>query len=413
MQYIHGIPFVNRPDLLELALQSVRPFWPHTLIIDNSDTGLDPSMWPVPIMRPPVPLTFSQSMNLLQHLASERSCDCLLFMHNDAEAGAGTPKRLLAIIEEAIASGQRWGVAFTHYDTLAAFSMAMVHAVGPWDTTLPHYFADNDYYRRVRLAGYEIINTGLEVTHHNDASSTIKSDPRLTFLNSVMFPLYGHYYTTKWGGPPGNETYDWPFNGALSLLFVNSLREQALYRQLASTYETVEGNLLERADDRTTAAQIEALRYFIHVARPQRVLETGTGKSMFGYVLSHLVHRVTLYTFDGDHRCAAGVALLNAVQTNVQAVFTLGDTKQTLPTFDVDGIGLAWIDGGNDEATALNDIQQAMRLGIPFIAVDDARTMPEVAAAIDHALQAHPAYVRLANPFYDHDARGMVYLRRR
>ena len=177
MRYILGIPFVNRPDLLRLAIQSVEPLWPHALIIDNSDTGLDTAMWPVPIVCPPVPLTLSQTMNLLQRLAAERSCDVLLFMHNDAEAGIGTPERLLAIVEEAITSEQRWGVVFTHYDTLAAFSMEMARVVGQWDTTLPQYFADGDYYLRVRLAGYEIINTGLQMIHHSNASSTLKSDP--------------------------------------------------------------------------------------------------------------------------------------------------------------------------------------------------------------------------------------------
>jgi predicted O-methyltransferase YrrM len=412
MRYILGIPFVNRPDLLRLALQSVEPLWSCALLIDNSDTGLDAAMWPVPVVRPPVPLTLSQTMNLLQRLAAERSCDVLLFMHNDAEAGPGTPERLLAIVEEATTSAQHWGVVFTHYDTLAAFSMEMTRVVGQWDTTLPQYFADGDYYLRVRRAGYEIINTGLHVTHHNNASSTLKSDPRRRFLNSVTFPLYERYYTAKWGGLPGNETYDWPFNGALSMVYVNHLREQELFQQLAGSYDTVEGNLLERADEHTTAAQIEALRYAINLARPQGILETGTGKSMFGYVLSHLTQGVTLYTFDGDPRCVTGVELLNTAQTNVRIVLTLGDTKQTLQALDIQDLDLAWIDGGHDETTALSDIRHTMRLGIPLIALDDTRTTPEVACAIDCALHAHPEYVRLANPFYAHDARGIAFLRR-
>jgi hypothetical protein len=377
-----------------MAIQSVEPLWPHTLIIDNSDTGLDTAMWPVPVVRPLVPLMVSQTMNLLQRLAAERSCEVVLFMHNDAEAAVGTPERLLAIIEEAIASKQRWGVVFTHYDILVAYSMEMARVVGQWDTTLPLYFADDDYYRRVRLAGYEFINTGLQVIHHNNGSSTLKSDPRLMFLNNVTFPLYERYYTAKWGGLPGSETYDWPFNGTISMLYVNYLREQKLFHQLAGSYETVEGNLLEQADEHTTAAQIEALRYAINLARPQSILEVGTGKSMFGYILSHLTQGVTLYTFD------------------VRVVLTLGDTKQTLQAVDIRGLDFAWIDGGRDEVTALNDIRHAIRLGSPLIAINDARTIPEVAHAIDCALHAHPEYVRLANPFYAHDARGIIFLRR-
>lgn len=185
------------------------------VIVDNSDRGLDTLAWPVPVKRPPVPLTFSQTMNLLQRLAAERSCDALISMHDDAEAGPGTAERFLAVTEEAVVSRRRWGAALTAYDTLASFSMAMVREVGPWDTTLPQYFADNDYYRRIRLAGYDVIETGLQVTHANSGSSTIKSDSRRMFLNSVTFPLYERYYATKWGGPPGRETYQRPFNGPI------------------------------------------------------------------------------------------------------------------------------------------------------------------------------------------------------
>jgi hypothetical protein len=134
---------------------------------------------------------------------------------------------------------------------------------------------------------------------------------------------------------------------------------------------------------------------------------------MFGYLLSHLTQGVTLYTFDDDPRCAAGVELLNAAQTNVRVVLTLGNTQQTLPALEIHGLGFAWIDGGHDEVTARSDIRQAMRLGIPLIAIDDVRTMPEVADAIDCALHTHPEYSRLANPFYAHDARGIIFLRHR
>ena len=425
MRYLLGIPVVNRPDLLARAVRSAECCWPSTLIVDNSAAGLDPACWPVPILRPPVPLSFSQTMNLLQRLASERYCDALLFMHNDAEAEPGTLESLLAVVDEAVRGGRRWGVAFTHYDTLAAISLTMVPDVGPWDTALPHYFADNDYYRRVRLAGYEILDTGLGVIHHNGASSTIKSDPCRLAQHHVTFPLYESYYTQKWGGRPGQEVYRRPFDrpdsaahdvgqpgGSEPMLFVEHLRHQPLFQELAASFETIEGNLLERADPWTTEAQIETIRYLVQLTQARRVLETGTNKSLFGYVLSHLTHDACLYTFDGDPRCATGVELLNASQRRVRSVFMLGDTKQTLPAFDVPGIDLAWIDGGHDEATALNDLTQAMRLAIPVVAVDDARTIPDISRAIDAALQANPAYRLHPNPFYEHDRRGIVILRR-
>lgn len=220
MKYLFGIPYVNRPDLLRRAVDSVRSLWPHAVILDNSDTaelGRDSASWPIPIRRAAagVPLSFSQSMNHLLALAAESDCAALLFMHNDAEAAEGTPEALLREVERAEAAGRNWGVAFTNYDTLAAIRLKAANRIGPWDTNLPQYFADNDYYRRLRLAGWEAIETKLPVLHHNDASSTIKSDPRRNFLNGVTFPLYAEYYRRKWGGEPGGEKFTQPFDGRL------------------------------------------------------------------------------------------------------------------------------------------------------------------------------------------------------
>ena len=220
MKYILGIPYVNRPDLLRKAVDSVKLFWPDTLVIDNSpqrelNTGrvLPPD---IKIYQPSVPLTFSQTMNLLQILAEEQHCDVFLFMHNDAEAQPGTPEAFLSMIQSLMNDKKKkWGVMFTHYDTLAAFNMEAIRVVGRWDTALPWYFSDNDYYRRLRLAGYEPVDSNLAVVHH--ASSTIKSNESLSLKNSVTFSLYQQYYQTKWGGPTGKEKFQTPFNKATNI----------------------------------------------------------------------------------------------------------------------------------------------------------------------------------------------------
>lgn len=214
MRFLLGIPVVSRIDLLRRALESARAVWPHTVVIDNSVTGLSPNVWPVHVLRAPVPLSFAQTMNWLGRLATERDCDALLFMHDDAEACGDTAERLVAIIDEAERIQRRWGVAFTRYDCLAAFSTRMIREVGEWDTVLPQYFSDCDYYRRVRLAGFELIETGLPVIHVGNGSNTLRSDPQREFLNEITFPLYAAYYARKWGGRPGQEQFDRPFNGA-------------------------------------------------------------------------------------------------------------------------------------------------------------------------------------------------------
>jgi predicted O-methyltransferase YrrM len=404
--HVLGIPFVVGEGLLRRAVDSVAPLWPSTVIIDNSDGGLDAAAWPVDVVRPAVPLSFSQTMNLLQALGRDASCEAVMLLHSDAAPAADAPARLLATLDEASAAGRRWGIAFTAYDAFAAYSAAMIADVGPWDVTLPQYFADIDYYRRVRLAGWEVLETGLPVLH--DASSTIRLDEARGRHNAVTFPLYEQYYAAKWGGAPGRETFERPFDRAL----LEHLRAQPLYRRLRDGFDSVEGNLLEVTDDQTATAQVEALQWAIARAAPRAVLETGTNKGYFGYLLAHITRDVTLHTFDGDPRCERQARILNEGQARVRVRFTLGDTKQTLAAFAEPDIGFAWIDGGHDEATAASDIGHAMRLGVPLIAVDDTLIMGETARAVDSALAAHKGYQRLEHPFAAADSRGIALLAR-
>lgn len=216
MKYLVGIGYVNRIDLLKKAIESIQPFWANTFIMDNSNHRdlRHGESFPtnVKIFEPPVPFTLSQTMNLLHRLGAEQRCDVIMFMHNDAEADAGTAENFLSAIEKMQREGRRWGVAFTNYHTLAAYNMKAIKEVGPWDTVLPHYFSDCDYFTRLRLAGYEQVWTGLNVIHHNNGASTIKSDGNLEHIHNITFPLYQTYYQSKWGGLPGQERFTLPFN---------------------------------------------------------------------------------------------------------------------------------------------------------------------------------------------------------
>ena len=208
--YEVGIPFVNREDLLRNAVNSVRPIWDHTVIIDNSDDGLHPSDWPVPILKPPVPLSASQSFNWLRKRAIEAGHYAWGFLHNDAVAGEGTPEKFVVLLEQLQKENRKWGIAYSYYDTFAFFSTAMEIATGPWDTVLPQYFVDNSKAYDAKLAGFEVVESHLPVEHVG--SQTINSDPEWKLKNSVTFPLYEFYYQQKYGGSPGHETFTTAFN---------------------------------------------------------------------------------------------------------------------------------------------------------------------------------------------------------
>ena len=81
---------------------------------------------------------------------------------------------------------------------------------GGWDAEFPWYFSDGSVYHKLRVAGYEFIESGLPVKH--EPSQTIKSDSDLAFLNSMTFPLYEYLYSQMWGGSPGKERFKTAFN---------------------------------------------------------------------------------------------------------------------------------------------------------------------------------------------------------
>jgi hypothetical protein len=216
MKYLIVMGYVNRQDLLQKAIYSIQPFWPQLTVIDNSEgRDLRHANWLksiASVFEPPVPFNFCQMMNFIQKMGMQQGCDIVMFMHNDAEAPPGVPHQFLAKLQELQVTGRRWGVAFTNYDILVGFNMNAVKAVGLWDSNLPSYFTDCDYYWRMRHSPYEVVETGLPVIHHNAGGTTHKSDLYMSKVNDCTFKLYDQFYTKKWGGTWYAEKYNTPFN---------------------------------------------------------------------------------------------------------------------------------------------------------------------------------------------------------
>ena len=191
-------------------------------------------------------------------------------------------------------------------------------------------------------------------------------------------------------------------------LFIDYARSTPLYRSLCAIVAGEDGNLLERTDDRTAESQIEFLRWALHLANPRVVIETGTNKGLFLYVLSLISKGLAVHTFDCEPASAQAVDLVNRQQSNVVAVFHPGDSRDTLKQFD-ESAQFAWIDGGHETDIALSDLLHCYRLRVPYIAVDDA-AYQTVRNAVDYLLQ-HAPYTSMPNPFSQHDRRGAMLLR--
>jgi hypothetical protein len=193
-------------------------------------------------------------------------------------------------------------------------------------------------------------------------------------------------------------------------LFLDYVRSTDLYRQLCELPATGEGNLLERTDDTTAEAQAEFLRWALALARPTVLLETGTNKGLFAYLVSLLLEGVKIHTLDVVPAAGRAVALLNERQDRVRCVFHAGDSRVTLPTLAIRP-QFAWLDGGHATDVALSDLRQCHRLGVPYVAVDDT-AYPSVWQAVEQALAELP-YELVPNPYARHDSRGAVLLRKR
>ena len=89
----------------------------------------------------------------------------------------------------------------------------IINKVGTFDENFfPGYYEDNDHRHRMRMANLKWENFPL--TYNHAVSSTLKRDVNFQLKNEETFASNGKYYVEKWGGLPGNEKYERPFNNS-------------------------------------------------------------------------------------------------------------------------------------------------------------------------------------------------------
>jgi len=207
------IPFINRLDLLDRAVASIRAHWKHLVILDQSDEGIG-ARWDaeVAVYRMAPRLQFSAMMNWAADLGRERGVRYLCFMHNDAECVADAAATALQIARER--DDGQLGVLLTNYDAFSVFVLSTLRRVGCWDESFPWYVSDVDFYHRVRRAGLRIENAGDCALVRHDTSQTWQAMPRADAEKSVhRVTRWAHdHYRHKWGGDPGHEVHTVPYN---------------------------------------------------------------------------------------------------------------------------------------------------------------------------------------------------------
>lgn len=205
--------FVNRKDLLEQAIESVGAYGRKVVVLDNSPTqDLTLQRFEGEILRPPKPLYCSDSYNLILSRALKQREQVFFIMHSDALASEDVVRTMLERADDLFREGRRWGVMFSNYDVFCLHNTALLRDLR-WDTNLPLYYTDVDFYYRLKLAGIDIVETHLPVVHQEGGSASVVADASITAFVNANWSVWRDYYIRKWGGERDHEHFTVPFNG--------------------------------------------------------------------------------------------------------------------------------------------------------------------------------------------------------
>ena len=132
-------------------------------------------------------------------------------MHNDAECANHTVKTVMDTIT---AAEDDWGVAFTAYDAFCVFNAKNTKRIGCWDETFLWYVADCDYYNRIRLLGYKVIECSHSGIKHLVSQTLRHLSPAEANAVNHNHSWAKSHYMHKWGTETENGiAYKIPYNG--------------------------------------------------------------------------------------------------------------------------------------------------------------------------------------------------------
>lgn len=210
MRYKTHIAYCNREDLTREAIASISDIGNINLWPNNGATALD-----IPNITQHVLPNMAPTSVINMMIQSSWDDDVMFWAHNDCFAHPGVAASFLRATEVLYAADQSWGVHFSLYDILCAFNMKAVRAIGYWDPMFFQYTADNDYYHRLRHAGFREVQwpEGRDGRVEHRGSMTVRSDPlfnhRTQWRERTGFDK--SYYRVKWGGTVGQEQFQTPF----------------------------------------------------------------------------------------------------------------------------------------------------------------------------------------------------------
>ena len=148
------------------------------------------------------------------------------------------------------------------------------------------------------------------------------------------------------------------------------------------------------------ALQVRFHEECLQIVKPKYVLETGTHKALYSYLLKINLPNVRVHTFGIDEESQKCVDFLNNHFKENFITFHLGDSKETLSGFMTNiPFDLAWVDGDHFYEGAYLDLVNCARLNIGHILIDDVNS-PSVEHALAKFLEEHSQYqLKKQSPF--------------
>lgn len=217
-----GVPYYNRPDLLDRMVRSIDFGVDRLVIVDNSPMGMPPftmaahgaiESWvnEKHVIRHPnagVAGSWNEIIKLFP-------APWWMLVNNDIQFSPGDLQKMA---EAAHKRGALVASFFgNHGHSFFIVTRLGIERVGLFDENIyPAYLEDCDWMRRLKLTDEIYIDVeGVSAVHGDKTltgSCTIQSDERLRELNGRTHGGNFQYYRQKWGGNNGEETFKTPFN---------------------------------------------------------------------------------------------------------------------------------------------------------------------------------------------------------
>lgn len=206
--YMIYIPYVNRIDLLKLAIDSQSKHLDKILVINQSGKDISKEISNVAIFDMEH-MHFSRMQNFAQNLAYYYNLKYIFFQHNDCWLTSDIINNMIEICEK----DNKIAVVFTYYDCFALFNVSLLRNIGCWDESFNWYEGDIDFYQRILRDGYKHAEAGINAVCHIGSETLNSLSPEQ--FKSVKFnqDWAVKHYIHKWGGYKGQESNHMPYNG--------------------------------------------------------------------------------------------------------------------------------------------------------------------------------------------------------